>query len=206
MKLKLVSSGLRDLTPMEGRSSGIHISGIIYALCVARGIYKPGSTLAEDEKTRMNLGNALEDAIIARYCVSDKRRYIRIGEQECDGLFGTPDMLDTEEWAVHEMKLTWMSSRHAVDSAKLWKYLVQLKAYCYMLKTLVGYLHICFVNGDYSYQSPGGDPTYKVFRLEFTKQELDDNWAMLVNHKHMAAAEDHEPAAEPAKKKGKVKK
>lgn len=205
MKFRLVSEGLRDLTPMEDRSNGVHISGIIYALCIARGIYKPGETLSEEEKTRMNLGNALEDAIIARYQASDKKRYIKIGEQECDGLFGTPDMLDTEEWAVHEMKLTWLSSKHTVDSMKLWKYLVQIMAYCYMLQTLVGYLHLCNVNGDYSYQSPGGDPTYRVFRFEFTKQELADNWAMLKNHAHMARAEDH--SAEPeVKKKGKVKK
>ena len=205
MKYKVVNEGLRDLTPMEDRSNGVHISGVLYALCVARGIYKAGEPLGEDEKTRMNLGNALEDAIIARYQAADKRRYIKIGEQECDGMFGTPDMLDSQEWAIHEMKLTWMSSKHHIESVKLWKYLVQLMAYCYMVKTLVGYLHVCYVNGDYSYQSPGGDPTYRVHRFEFTKQELEDNWAMLKNHAYMAKAEDHVALA-PAQKKGKARK
>lgn len=206
MKVKLVSEGLRDLTPMEDRSNGVHISGVIYALCVARGIYKPGEALSEEEKTRMNLGNALESAIIAKYQQADKRRYIQVGEQECDDLFGTPDMMDIIEWAVHEMKLTWMSSKHHIESVKLWKYLVQVKAYCYMLKTLIGYLHVCYVNGDYSYRSPGGDPTYKVYRFEFTKQELEENWAMLKNHMHMAKAEDHSVPKPVAKKRGKVKK
>lgn len=181
---------------MEDRSDGVHISGVIYALCVARGIYKASDPVGGEDKTRMNLGNALEDAIIARYVASDKKRYVKIGEQSKDGLHGTPDLLDAEEWAVHEMKLTWMSSKHHHEGPKMWKYWVQLMAYCYMLETLVGYLHVCNVNGDYTYISPGGDPTYRVYRAEFTKQELADNWKMLLNHAHMAKPEDHSEARE----------
>lgn len=185
---------------MEDRSNGTHISGIIYALCIKLKIYKADDPEGGPAMTRLQLGNALEDAVIARYVASDKKRYVKIGEQECDNLFGTPDMLDIVEWAVHEMKLTWMSTRHAIDSKKLWKYWVQVMAYCYMLKTTIGYLHICFVNGDYSYIAPGGDPTYHVYRAEFSKAELEENWKMLTTNAGLARQEDH--SVDAPKKKG----
>lgn len=180
MKHKLVSRGIPDLLPMTDRSAGVHISEIIYDLCIQLGVFEESDE--GPDMTRMQLGQALEHAIIQRYREQDKKRYIQPGEQECDDLFGTPDLMDIIEWAIHEIKLTWMSSNRGLDDKKLWKYLVQLKAYCYMVKTLVGYLHVCFINGDYKYGTPGGQPTYIVWRFEFTKQELEENWKMLTTH------------------------
>lgn len=175
----LIYDGAPVLLPMQGRSDGIHISTIIKELCIRLGHFKE-----RDEgpiQAQLELGNALEWAIIQRYILEDPDRYMAPGELELDDLFGTPDVADVEDLAIEEIKLTWMSSRHEIDSDKFWRYWVQLMAYCKMMGWTLGRLHICHVNGDYTYDN-GSGPVYRVWERRFTKAELNENWAMLLIH------------------------
>lgn len=180
-EIVLLSEGIPDLMPMQNRSPGMHISEIIGDLCVQLRYHDPrpaGEDFPDHVKLRMALGNALEHAIIHRYELDDPGRYVQPGEMSLDGLFGTPDLLDTETFTVHEIKCTWLSANHDIDSKKLWKYWVQVKAYCRMMETLRGDLQIAYVNGDYSDMSP----MFRQWGATFTKRELEDNWNMLVSH------------------------
>lgn len=179
--IRLVAEGLPDLCPMLNRSPGIHVSHVINDLCVELGHYNPDEWRHEgpDRYTRMGLGSALEHAIIERYHRTYPGRFEVLGELTRDGLTGTPDLIDLSDATIHEMKLTWMSSKHDVKSQKFWKYWRQLQAYCAMLGTTRGVLHVCFVNGNY-----GSDrnPLYRVWECEWTEEQIESNWRMLVAH------------------------
>jgi len=157
---------------MTDRSEGPHISSGIHALCVQLGHYEPRDYV---NQLQLELGNAFEWAMIDRYQRHYPDEYIQPGELEKDGIFGTPDLLHLPTIRVHEFKLTWMSSRHEPDDPKLWKYLAQLKAYCWMLETESAVLHVGYVNGDYR----SGGPDYREWEFQFTLPELAENWALL---------------------------
>lgn len=165
------------MLPMTGRSPGVHVSHIIHDLCLQLKHYAESDD--GPNMTRLQLGCALETAIVNRYAQQYPDRYLIPGEFERDGLFGTPDLVDTDSWAVEEIKLTWLSSRHDIESVKFWKYLVQLKAYCHHWESSLGRLHVCHVMGDYA---ENRDPDYRVYELRFTSRELRENWEMLLDH------------------------
>lgn len=187
MELRLIETGISDLIP-QGRSGDerYHISVIIRKLCLALGHYEDGGPVDETVQTRFEIGNAFELAVInalaERHALAYPDRYIRPGQIELDGLMGNPDLVDTIDWAVHEMKLTWLSSRNDPEGIKFWKYWVQLKAYCHMWGTDLGRLHVAFVNGDYAKNRKGPPIDYRVWEARFTKAELIENWRMLKSH------------------------
>lgn len=188
MNPRIVATGIPDLFPMVRTGDpNRHISAIIRSLCLQLGHYEESDTPATvadkaQLQTRFEMGNSFEDALIAalveRYTRYDPARYVRVGELTKDGLIGTPDLVDATDWAILEVKLTWMSSRHDAESEKFWKYWTQVKAYCAMLGTRLARLHVCHINGDYKKDR---GPTYNVWEQEFTQQELDENWLMLQN-------------------------
>lgn len=186
-EITLVRDGMPDLLPMQGRSPGIHISQIIRYLCIRLGHFEDRGEEAWNQ-AQLELGNAFEHAIVERYALNDPDRYVRPGELERDKLFGSPDLLDIIEETVDELKCTWMSSmKHDVEGEKFWRYWVQIKAYCYMMGWSVGRLHVLFVNGDYR----NSGPVYRVWRQEFTQQELWENWQMLLSHAAYVTPEGH---------------
>lgn len=198
---RLLSSEMPDLLPMQGRSPGLHISEVIKDLCIRLGIFEGDMPV---NQLWMGLGNALEYAIV-RMVMEDERyrdRFIRPGELEKDGMFGTLDLVDTMPelgglivipgapllhepgfTAVNEIKLSWMSVNQAVDSERFWRYWVQIMAYCWMWETTIGVLHVAHINGDYKYgksEEPG--PAWRSWRRDFTERELFENWRMLKSH------------------------
>lgn len=170
----LIRTGLESLHPMLNRSPGPHVSEIIHDMCVKLGVFgADGPTLTT---TWAELGNALEDTIIDRLVRAYPNRYMQPGEQTVDGIHGTPDLLDTHDYAVEEIKLSWMSADTDVEGPKFWRYWTQLKCYCYMMKTTIGRLHVVHVNG-------GGDrgfgPVYNVWEWRFTHRELVETWSVM---------------------------
>lgn len=197
MKVKIVDEQFPDLLPMTGRSSGMHISTVIKDLCVRQGIFKPrrakegqapvgaGETILDS--AWMQLGSALEWAIIRRFERHYEDEYIVPREQCVDALYGSPDLLHLPTYTLHEIKLTWVSSNHPHDGEKFWRYWVQLMAYCYMMKTQHGHLHVVFINGDW--RSSG--PKYRVYQARFTMTELKENWHMLTSHARWMKSRGH---------------
>jgi hypothetical protein len=190
MNPRIVAHGIPDLLPMvRSGAANSHVSAIIRSLCVQLGHFEDDSATESTPKekarrqTMWELGSSFEDALVSalveRYIKNDPNRYARVGELAYDGLLGTPDLVDLTDFAVIEVKLTWMSSRHDAHSEKFWKYWVQLKAYCMMLGTRLGRLHVCHINGNYR---DDRGPVYNVWEDEFTERELTENWLMLTRH------------------------
>lgn len=160
-----------------------HVSFVIRDLCIKLKHFVIDPTTPNPNPSLMELGSTFEDVIADglanRYQRKEPDRFVRPGELVKDGLIGTPDLYDTVDAAMIEVKLTKMSSRHDVDSDKFWKYWVQLKAYCYMMSVTLGRLHIGFLNGDYR---GGLEVDYQVWEEHFTNNELIANWRMLRSH------------------------
>lgn len=179
-EIKLIADKMPNILPMTGRShDGIHVSEVIHDLCVRLGHYTPRDD-EEWNQAQLELGNAFERSIIDRLEEHSKGRYFKPGELELDNIYGTPDLIDVTDEAVHEMKCTWASSRHQYDheGPKLWKYWLQLRSYCHMLGWTTGRLHVMFVNGGYTYDK-GSGPEYRCWEQKFTKKELEQNWNMI---------------------------
>jgi hypothetical protein len=104
------------------------------------------------------------------------------------------------QFRVGEIKCTWMHSKIKHDEYELFKagdrdaagkirdtlldpkydkYLTQMKLYMKMLQTLYGRLYIFFVNGT---GQPPFPPQLLAWDIEFTQDELDANYRMLINH------------------------
>lgn len=188
MRVIEIKTGGLDLTPPSVRSSGTHVSDVIRDLMntvVKPGEREPWDTLSKDEKERLNnyasggwmWEQIIRDALIrAREAAGVPDSYMKAGELELDGLYGTPDWVDTRLWRDIEFKCTWRSSRRPLED--FWEWLVQVKAYCYMMDMEKAEIHAMFIMGDYR----GSGPQYKAWSLVFEGFELRENWMMLLNH------------------------
>lgn len=186
MITKLISTSLHLFSPVistHERTKGKHVSSIIHDLCVRRKIYQPKDD-DDIDTTRMRLGQAWEFALIQQYKLESPNEYLELPELELDNIYGHPDLYHISH-RVKEIKCTWMSTNHDIESPKLWRYLVQLKAYCRMLKSVYGDLEIVFVIGDYKVRKIG----YAHWELEFTKTELIENWRMILSHSQVMESE-----------------
>ena len=178
MPPRLIEEVTVDLFPMFGRSKGRHVSEAIHA--IMRDLYPERFADTPIDLTRANLGNAFERAMIEALSELHPDRYARPGQLEHEGVFGTPDLWDVNDWATLEFKLTWASARRAedIEDVWFWRYWVQLKAYCHMAGQTTGRLCIGFVNGDYGRGDSGG-PKILMFEDSWDVDELQENWEML---------------------------
>lgn len=180
MPPRLLTDKMVELFPQHGRSPGKHVSTAIHK--VMRSLYP--DRFGGDEpmnQTRLNLGNALEHAIIEALARDHPDRYARPGQLEFEDVFGTPDLWDINEWCCVEVKLTWASSSRAedIEDPWFWRYWAQLKSYAHMAGQTKGRLIIVFVNGNYRYGTPEGQPTCMMWEEEWGPEELEENWAMI---------------------------
>lgn len=108
------------------------------------------------------------------------------GEQECDGIIGTPDgicavKLDDgrEVVVVEEIKLSYFSqAREFTDGCwelRLW----QVLGYCKMMGLNHGRFWVMHLNGGYR---PPAEPEFEELVFEFTNEEIDANWRMVTNN------------------------
>jgi hypothetical protein len=110
---------------------------------------------------------------------------IRPGEIELDGITGSPDLIRVSDLVGIETKLTWKSSRKLDTSSRpailesldkhFWAHKIQCMGYAHMLGFDTWQLHYFFVAGNW--RPPV--PCVKAIQMEFSKQELAGNWAML---------------------------
>lgn len=184
-----IKEGLFIPKPAVPRSEGCHVSQIIRSIeneVLKPGQRKPLEELTSDEKRRMGAyttggwawEEVIREAVVKMYLANDSR-FIPVGELEEDGIYGTPDWFDAEDWCVEEFKATWRSSRRLSNfDEEFWSWLAQIKAYCHMIGTLSAKLRVFFVNGDY--RSSG--PQVRMFHLEFDEEEVESNWQMILNY------------------------
>lgn len=196
--------------PIVPRSPGQHVSGIIRCLAVDMGILKPEwaeelSLVDARDITdpvavlRINIGLAWEEHYIPMLGdVADHPEEIHY-----EGIYMSPDgesvsVIITRGQPkhvlmVHEVKATYKSTKTVGEPTtdNPWMWMAQIKSYCKALGTRFAVLHVLFLCGDYSYPIK---PVLKKWQLEFTQQELDDNWALLMDYR------EHRLSIEAAKK------
>ena len=210
--LKIQEDFFQLRLPQDGnRSVGTHLSEILRDLAFKMKVLdKKFDTPIEDSNTHMmQLGLAMED-YLAKY--QHPEIEFHPGELVLDGIAMSPDgistLTDSEDYSdlvgveegtliLHEFKLTRKSSRDFKESlrlqakkCKMW--LWQIMAYRHAFNCIAGpgqecyiaKLHVWFVNGNYSRDDsdPDSGPSYKIYRLVFTPQELLENWQMIVSH------------------------
>lgn len=184
------------------RSGGLHMSEVIRSYALITGVLdaKYDTDIEEENPVIVHQGLAWENYLAA---YQHPEIYFHPGEMVKDGIAMSPDGFSictvSKDWILNEFKYTLKSSRDFKEKLKLKAksvklYLWQLMSYRHamneMLKrqgmepTGVCKLHMMFSRGNYSrnFDDPGNLPTYKIFRIEFTQEELKENWRLLLSH------------------------
>lgn len=191
------------------RSVGLHLSTILRDLALMTGVLnsKYSSQEGIEGSATVAVGFAFEEWAARNL---HPEMVFHPEELHLDGISMSPDGLTLSDlddvtddmavepgtWILNELKTTRKSSRGFLETlqsggnkAKLW--LWQIMAYRHALNQLypeqsclVAKLHVLFLAGDYSYSgTPESETHYRIFRLEFTPEELAKNWRMILAHK-----------------------
>lgn len=153
------------------RSVGLHVSQIIRHIMETSGLAEQSDFTDDDLNMFAVIGRLWEQMLADT--VFRPPRYQRPGEIELDGIYGSPDAVDTEDGVLAEYKVCWKSSNRSIES--FFKYWLQIKSYCWMLGLNKARLYVFFVNG--TYKPPL--PIIKAWEAEFTTPELRDNWRVI---------------------------
>ena len=162
----------------QSRTEGLHVSAIIQHIMVTSGLSEANDFTSNDLNLFAIIGRLWEQMLAN--VMFPAPRYVRPGELECEGIYGSPDAVDTHDACLMEFKVTWKSSRHEIGT--FFKYMLQVKAYCYMLGLTRVRLYVCFVCGNYKPPLP----QFRAWDIEFSPHEIKDAWRMiLTNAKEM---------------------
>jgi hypothetical protein len=142
----------------------------------------------------------------------------RIPEVERDGLICSPDAIGPDPWGEvplvdEEYKLTWTSSNKDIEDN--WYYMTQFKTYAYALNVPVTIVRIIHIMGDYSWRGQQlvedgyrVGPVRKTYRMEWEKDELEENWNMILTNRDkmliLGLMEFDEPTMKELKRQGKI--
>ena len=137
MDIRLLRTGIDDLSPGHYRSPGIHVSTLLSRLCLRFGHYEKKKDGAPISDRNRELGNAFEHSVVERAARKYPGRYIHNPEIRCDGLYITPDLVSSQDSLSWSLKCTWMSPARGPEDIKMWKYLEQLKAELYCLRRVL---------------------------------------------------------------------
>jgi hypothetical protein len=201
MKVKLESFDLK--LPKDGkRSDGLHLSQVIrdYALLTKVLDAKYDTDIEEENPIMVHQGLAWENYLAA---YQHPEIYFHPGELVKNGIAMSPDGFSistvSADWILNEFKYTLKSSRDfkqklLMKSKSVKMYLWQIMSYRHAMNEMlkrqgmepngICKLHMMFARGNYSknFDDPGNLPTYQIFRIEFTQDELRDNWRLMLNH------------------------
>ena len=176
----------------EPRTSGVHLSGVIRYLAQEMGLITQddrqespdGNEFPLDARLKMAVGLAWEDWVSTQF----PDVMYHPGEIEQDGILMTPDGLAPDE-RLWEFKVTWKSAyklhNDGYDHKSFWMWRAQNMGYLYALGWRKVRQCILYVNGDYR----GTCPILVEMDVEYTQEEIDQNWALMLKHKHKAVAE-----------------
>lgn len=176
------------------RTEGLHLSQITNDLMIGLDPQRYGQNDRNQNTKWMNfLAGLIFERVLEEAWLSKEMQYrpelVRPGELTVEGIIGTPDAYDTAIFRPEEYKCTKKSCRQSITDRKFWIYWVQLKAYCYMLRSIgmgtnQGALYILHVNGNYSWDDTDPDSGYiiKGYEDEWSDLQLEENWSMLRNH------------------------
>ncbi len=149
------------------RSSGIHITELIYCLTSSYWGKIMPLPYAKQQALTMALGIGLERVVIPE----DKRAK----PGTCEGVDYSPDFWYREE-LPSELKTTRMSTKKTIERAFPETWMQQIQGYCYAEKKLMYGLSVVHLMG--GYKPPF--PEILAVKFLFTQQELKDNWDYLM--------------------------
>lgn len=155
------------------RTEGVHVSTIIRKLSAA--LAPPKNEFTEEHLDRFAVLGRLWEVQLSQ-ALFPSPRYERPGEVEKDQIIGSPDCVDTQDWAVTEFKCCWKSNRDFEGTMKWKTYLWQVKSYCVILNMVRAKLIVLFINGDYNPPCP----IALQWSLLFAPQELAEHWRMML--------------------------
>lgn len=183
---------LGETFPLKGsglpRAEELHLTDIISY--IDKTINPPPQQF-DDAYLTMEIGFIWEDLLSY---VLGNRLGKRLNDVQCDGIYCNPDglgfdPLNPTEVVIDEYKCTWRSMKRPPTEDMKW--MMQVKGYCHVMGLKVVVMHILYLMGDYFHEHIG--PHARSFRIEFTEQEIEDNWAVILDNKD-AAMEDKENA------------
>lgn len=194
--------------PRQARSAGIHVSTIIRMIATETGVLKP-EFVEELSLVEVTPSMRFSDPVVAiRVCIglAWEDWYIpmilgpegivdHLGEYYLDGIYMSPDAEELSSIVVdrrvrhfirvHEIKATSKSintvGETAAELAGQVMWMMQLKSYCKGAGTRFADLHVLFLYG--GYERPFMRPRKRRFRIEFTQQEIDDNWDLITSYR-----------------------
>lgn len=164
-----------------GRGDGIHVSDIIRALAFKFGHLRPEFEGEEINANMVCPGLAWEEWLAPQIKEEFPSFKFHPGEMCVDGIYMNCDGISRKKSGlviVHEIKFTWKSMRKAIEDE--WMWLTQLAAYCKAYGTTVGMIWPYYVNGTYNFDMK--ESRIKPHRIEWTQEEIDENWDMLRNY------------------------
>ncbi len=178
MRIQHVESEVEIIGATEGRSSGVHISDI-YGSLFKRLDPKRYAKDGPINPIYLAIGLAWERYLEERLIASGVNCE-RPAEQMTIGKIAfSPDLIIVNgEDRIGEIKVTWMSDVGNLDDPKFNKYHAQAMAYCKQYGFRHARFYVLFVVGDYK----GSGPTFRVYDIEYTVQEIEENWSALMNH------------------------
>jgi len=177
------------------RPEGIHIKEIIDMMARDYGYNKHGDEKPDWLKETAELGIVWEHHMIKKLDLH-KPKPVQESGIWCspDAIQATDDLMSDSPVIVHEFKVKWMSSNKLddLDAKEWWDVMAQIKSYCKVMKCNTAILHVLFVNGDYKWSNTVTGYPYRVsLQLDFTDQELEDNWNAIWNYIDSKRNEEH---------------
>lgn len=180
MQIKL----LEEPFPFAGsgvpRTAGIHLTPILHGLdkLINNKQYSGGEW---DLEMCAEIGFTWERAM--EIALKD-RLGVRPKEITRDGIICSPDGIGFDPLGevplvVEELKFWWRSSNKSITDD--WYAIMQQKCYCKVINTTVSVMRICYCVGAYW----GQGPVYKPLRIEFTEEEINEAWDMVVRNKEI---------------------
>src|SRR5262245_38342348 len=101
------------------RSKGVHVSDIVRLLSKAysdgEGGGKKRNSFTVADLDRFAQVGRIWERVLAEV-VFTRPRYERIGEIEKDGIIGSPDAIDTVDYALAEYKVTYRSAKRPIET------------------------------------------------------------------------------------------
>lgn len=194
----------------QGRSVGVHVSGIIKCIAGEAGILKPEyceelelipvvdiNTIPMRNKLMIHMGLAWEQYYAPLLPdVADHP-----GEMQVDNVYMTHDGESVDlyrfnyeiyQWyksvyhtRIHEFKFTYKSTKTVgrldnTGTKSAFMWLAQMKAYCHGRGCTDATLHVMFPCGDYKRPIA---PQLRRYYIEFEQSEILDNWRLLMDYR-----------------------
>lgn len=200
MKVVLLDEDL-GLTERLGMSAGPRTRGVlhlsdIYKVLMQRIQPKRFDKTKPMDLKRVEIGLLYETVL--EQGLADKYATVRPGEIVGTMLnaaghevpvYMSPDGVNPDLMAGEEYKATYMSSRdgmveeveaggvvYQIARDKFVHWFIQMMGYAKWLEVQTFILRVLFLCGDYTYPIT---PQFHSYRIEFTEEQIDDNWLML---------------------------